>query len=496
MKLFKGLLIIGIIFLLVSASWAQELEKESAEKGVFYISLNDALKLALINNFDVQLAFYDRWISQTDIDKEKSIYDTVLTLTGEYDYDKSKRTSTLFGNSSHTGIAGAKITKKFVTGTDVTLDFQNTRESTDVTSFFSNLNPSYESSLEMKFTQPLLRNFFGMYDWGGVLITKIDVNNFSLETLDKIEKNLADVEKAYWNLVLTRRLVEIRKEMYKRAVEFYSINEEKKKLGTSELTDLLAAEANKELRRTELKVEEDNFSTAVNKLRLLINHPRNNKELLPIDKMEVIDRDMSFLQNLKTSFNKRRDYKRAKEDIKAKKIKFNMEKNARWPQLDLEGSLKLNGIDNIYNRAAAKAFTTEHPEYYAKLTFSFPFEDREARSKYNKAKHQKAKALLKLKKVEKTIVTQIDDKTRRVNLYRDKALKTERIEGLQKKKLQEEEKKFRYGRSDSDRIIRFQEDYLGARIQALRSLKEYKDSLIDLYLAKNIFLEKRSLTVQ
>ena len=173
-----------------------------------------------------------------------------------------------------------------------------------------------------------------------------------------------------------------------------------------------------------------------------------------------------------------------------------MKKNERWPQLDLEGSLKLNGVSRTYGSAAGKAFSTKNPEYYAKATFSFPFEDREGRSAYNKAKYEKAKALLSLKKVEKTIVTEIDDIVRRVNVYKERAERAIRIEELQKRKLKEEERQFGYGRSDSDRIIRFQESFLNSGIKTLTAINEYKDSLIDLYLNQDIFLEKRGLTVQ
>lgn len=249
-----AILIIGIILLPLSLS-AQDIEAgpEVTVRGVVYLSLNEALTLALLNNFDVQLNLYDRLIKETDIDKAMSIYDTVLTLTGDYNYNKEKTSSALFGTSSHSGSANAKLTKKLITGTDITVDFQNIRESSD--SAFITLNPNYESILEMKFTQPLLKNFFGMNDWGGVRVARIDVRNYKSEVLDKIEEEIADVEKAYWDLAAALKKVEIRRDMYDMAKEFYEINKKKKGLGTSELTDLLAAEANFELRKSELEVE-------------------------------------------------------------------------------------------------------------------------------------------------------------------------------------------------------------------------------------------------
>jgi len=494
MKLIKSILIIAIFFLWVNISWSEETTSEAPNENFIYFSLDEVLRLAVVNNFDIQLAFYDRKINQADIDESRSVYDTILSLNADYEYDKSATPTIILGSASHTGSTGVELTKKFATGTDVTVAFQNTRESSD--SVFSSLNPYYESALEMKFTQPLLRDFFGMQDWGDVKITKIDVANFDSEILDKIESDLAKVEKAYWDVAIAAKLRDIGEDMYERAKEFYRINEKKIKIGTSEPSDFFAAEANMETRKTELEVEEDKFKRAANKLKFLVNHPEKDSIIIPKDAAGIFGKEIDFLKSLKTAFENRRDYKRAKKDIKAKKIKFNMTRNARWPQLDLEGSLILNGVRATPKSAAGDAFSDTNPEYFAKVTFSFPFEDSSAQSDYDKAKSEKAKTLINLKKVEKTIVTEIDDSVRKVNVDRNKAEQRMKIEELQRKKLEEEEQQFFIGRSDSDRIIRFQEDLLQAKILALKAVRDYKNSLVDLYVTKNTFLDKRDLTVK
>jgi len=488
MRTAAALLIINIILCHPAHSRAAEAEE------ALYMSLHEALSLAVVNNFDVQLNLYDRYIKDTDVDLASSVFDTELTVTGDYEYNKSKPPTPLFGQTTHTGTAGATLTKKLITGTGISLGFNNQRISTD--SAFAFLNPYYESTVEMKFTQPLLKNFFGMNDWGGVRITKIDVYNFNLETLDRIETDLAGVEKAYWEAKTAAGLVEAAKAMLERAEEFYEINKKKKRLGTSEITDLLAAEANMETRKTELAIEVDKYKTAVNKLKLLINHPATGADILPRDDIEFKAKREDFLENLKLAIANRRDYERARKDVKAKNLNLNLKRNARWPELDFEGSLTLNGLDGVYKSAAATAFTEENPVYKATLTFTLPFEDGRGRSEYDAARYEKLKALLTLKKVEKTIVTEIDDATRKLNLSRDTAENRLKIEALQKKKLEEEMRQFGIGRSDSDRIVRFQEDFLRARKLALNALKDYKEALVDLYLAQNVYLDERGLTLR
>jgi outer membrane protein TolC len=489
LKNFIRALIIGSVLLCTAPLLAGEREKEQV-----YMSLYEVLSLAVANNFDVQLNMYDNKIYQTNLDLAKSVFDSSITFTGDYEYDKSKKPNIILGQSSHTGSAGATLTKKLITGTDLSLSFDNQRMSSD--SAFSTLNPYYESVVEMKFVQPLLKNFFGMNDYGEVRITRIEVHNFNLETLDKIEANIADVEKAYWNAAIAVELVKVGEDMYERAQDFYEINKKKRDIGTSEEADLLSAEANMERRSTELEIERNNLKNAVNDLKFLINHPDIEEDILPADPVEYSVWNADLSDSLERAFKGRRDYESAKEDVKAKDLDFDLKRNARWPELDLEGSLALNGLGPVYDNAAARAFTKENPVFKTTMTFTIPLEDGLGRSEYDAAKYEKAKALLELKKTEKTIVTEIDESVRGVNLNKSTADQRIKIENIQKKKLTAEEKQFAIGRSNSDTIVRFQEDLLQARLAALRAIKNYKDALVDLYVTEDSYLDERRLTIK
>ena len=50
-----------------------------------------------------------------------------------------------------------------------------------------------------------------------IKITRIDIENTEYTSLEKIENDLAQVQKAYWDLVLHREKVLIEKDMVKQA---------------------------------------------------------------------------------------------------------------------------------------------------------------------------------------------------------------------------------------------------------------------------------------
>ena len=141
-------------------------------------------------------------------------------------------------------------------------------------------------------------------------------------------------------------------------------------------------------------------------------------------------------------------------------------------------------------------FDESNTEYYAGVVFSYPLERREADSAYEKAEKEKAKALVELKKIEKTIIADVDSKVKKLNAYRERAREYIDIAELQRYKLEEENKKYRYGRSSSDTIIRFQEDYLNAELQRFSASLDYMEALIDLYLCQDVYLQKRGLAAE
>ena len=61
--------------------------------------------------------------------------------------------------------------------------------------------------------QDLGKNFFGIKDRGDVKVVLIDIESAEYTTLDKIETSIAEVQKAYWDLVLEKELVKVEEEM-------------------------------------------------------------------------------------------------------------------------------------------------------------------------------------------------------------------------------------------------------------------------------------------
>ncbi len=476
------------IFVLVAACALQgALSAEELPPSSYVLSLDEVSHLALENNFDIQLAKFDAQIKQTDLDKEKSIFDTVIDAEIKYKDNQLKTSSTLAGTKSLNNQYNLGIKKKLPTGTTVDLDFTNDRTWTN--SSFSSVNPSHESAGKIGITQELGKNFFGLNDRGKIKITRLDIENASYTSLDLIESSLASAQKSYFRLVLALESHEIRASMLEQAQELYGLHKSKVKDGLVETPALLASEANLRQRESDILLAENDLQYSMNQLKFVLNLNENVPDIIPSDAFDAVSKNAEIEQTLSKAFAARRDYKSAKNTADSKKIQLVMKKNNLWPEINLEATFTKNGIDDHFSGAIDSITTEDNPELYVGLKISFPLENRLAKSEYSKADLEKAKSIVSLKRVERLIITDLVDKVRNCNIYYDRLAKQRTIAQIQENKLEAEEKRFKYGRSDTDTIIRYQDDLLSAKLLARQAAYDYQLALIDLAVAENTLLD-------
>jgi len=460
------------------------------DKRKIELTLEKVSQLALINNLDIQITKYDAYIKCNNIYDAISIFDSILNASISYEDDQLQRTSTLGATKSKTTDYGIDLSKKTRTGTTIGVGFDHTRGWSD--SAYSASNPSHESQATVSVKQEVGKNFFGLIDRTDVKVTKLDIENSGYTSLDKIESYLADAQKAYWNVILSREKVEIREEMLDRALSLYKIYKQKVKMGLAENPDLYAAEANMNIRKNQLLISQNNLRMAENDLLLKLNlEDRDEIEIVIDEEMSVAQtQEQLFLESLRMAIDNRRDYKKAINDVEAKKLNLVMKENNLWPEIDLEASFVRNGVAQQFKDAARGITASDNPKYYFGINFKYPLENSEAKGQFKSAEFDKAKALVLLKKKEREVVVEVHDSVGTVNTTLENARNNYTIVQLQEAKLKEEEKRFKLGRSDSDTLIRYHDDLLIAKISLVDSLYEYYSDFIDLRVKENSLLDE------
>jgi len=450
-------------------------------------SLQECIVFAARNSYEVKLARLDFLIKETDQGRAEAIFDTLLSAEVSYEEDKREQLSALSADQSQENIYSVEATKKFPTGTEITLSFEDARKWSN--SQYVSRNPAHTAEAFVELRQPVGKNIFGYVDRRSISVISLAIENAGLDTKERIEVLFTKTEKAYWEWAFTKKALEIYRYILEKAKDLHRTNAKNYDTGLIERGDFLASEANVLLREKDVLIAENKYRHAEEYIKLLMNIDTSER-IHPAQALEYKSIELVLDDCLSLAFRKRRDYLKAKREIEIKNIVLETKANERWPEIDLVASMRANGIESKFSRAAEKLTGEDYRDYYAGVEISIPLENNAARSEFKKAKAGKEKAILTAKKLERAIVTEVGGVFLDCLTYDTNVGKLKEAYHLQEEKLQEEEKRFKYGRSNTKRLIDYQQDYLNAQLQLAGGLLELEVARTNLRKSLNIILQK------
>lgn len=479
----------SLVILYSIPGFAKEANKQTAKEKIslegYPLSLQDAIVLTLKNNFDIEVARLGRSINSLNVPIARSIYDTTLTADFGYTVDETELTTSRTDTTSHSTTWDVGLAKTFAWGPTVGINYSNVRSSSSASTAVH--NPYYASDLSVSVLHPLLNNSFGLVNRTNIQITELNVSARDLTLLDTIERNLATVMQAYWDLYFAQERFKAQQEALRFAESFLSITQDQFSNGAAEETDLFAAEANVEQQKSNVLQTRNAIANASDELKFAMNtYPEYifRATDTPTIKSESYTQENSYMVALEN----RRDYKAALLDVEAQRLTVKVKQNQKLPEIDLVATYTANGFAREMIDAAGEAASSDDPTYFIGATFSVPLENTKANSETQQAELAKAQSLWEVKKIERTILNDIRNDVRSILLKQKQTSHLTKVRDLQEKKLAGEEKKYGFGRSSSDTIIRFQNDVIQAQISLAQALSDYEKAIINLERNQNTLL--------
>ncbi|MCM8812474.1 MAG: TolC family protein [Candidatus Omnitrophica bacterium] len=458
----------------------------AAEEFVRRLSLSDITQRALEQNFDIQAYKYDAYIRRTDAGSAESIFDTFLSARLGYVSDEKEKLSAIAGTSAMQRQLSGGLEKLLPSGTAVAVDFADIRTTSN--SAFSAFSPSYEGSLKLSVRQALGDNFFGRLDRGKIKITRLQIEQSDLSLLARVENALAQTQLTYWKVSLAFRQWEVEKDLFAKAQELLRAFEEKLRLGLVEAAEVDAVAANTARRQAEVIAAYQRLLEITNELLFALQDESADPRVIPDELPLPPERDPVFVDSLRRAQECRRDYLSAMRAVEEKKLNLAMRSREGWPRIDVEASFLRNGLDRQSSEAWQAVRKEDNTELFAGVSVRIPWENSAAESGSERAKQEKAKALLNVKRAEFRIYRDVHSAVHAVSSSRKIAALRKQAWELETQKLAFEEQRFASGRSNSDVLIRYQQDVAQARLSYAAALFEYQQNVIGLKLAEQSLL--------
>ena len=318
------------------------------------LSLNDAIKRALENNNDIEVARDDVRFAETQLHALEGIFDPIFAITPQYDKRISPQQSSLGGAQGQSGTTSTttysfspSIQKQFGRGGgSYFLSFQNTH--TNTSNSFSLLNPFYSSNYALQFNQPLLRNRSIDNNRRQIRIQRKRLDqsdaDFRQRTIDVITR----VQQAYWELVFALR--DQQNQLANLNLSRESLRNVEAQIAAGAKAPLERAEVQTELanRETSLLTAVQAVAVAENNLKILIfkepNSPDWSAQVTPTDTPKFDTTPVNLTDALKTARDNRPELRRLRLQGDINDIDIKFFKNQTRPQIDLTGTVALTGL--------------------------------------------------------------------------------------------------------------------------------------------------------
>jgi outer membrane protein TolC len=442
------------------------------------LSLDQAIHLALEHSLELQIVQKKMSATETDPTVEQAKYDPSFNanLNGGRTVDSSGDTNTVATSLS--------LDQPVMTGGTVTLEFDDTW--TKTTSAFNELQYGstgrfYDSLLQLKFTQPLLKGGGMTVNRAPILIAANNASSSNEAVKQKAQELVGDVERAYWNLVLQRKILQVKQEALRAAKALWDAARAKVEQGVLASIEALVAESGAASQEEAVVVAERAVRDAQDQLRRFFTPSAaaltNEAAIIPLDEPDPEPREIDLAALTQAALEGRPELVQAKLDLANSRLSLAMAQNEERPTLDLQGSAGLNGLGGS---PTSKLGSGDFYQWQAGVTLTVPLGNRAAYATMLRRRFEMEQAALQLKDKEQSILLEVKEAARGAVANSKRVEVTRQARRLAEKKLEAEQARFDLGLTTVQDVLTFERDLAEAKQAEIQAAVDYRNSLVDL----------------
>lgn len=486
----------------------------STNAGTMPLSLDEAIRLGLEHNLQLQVERYTPIISQYDYRGTYGYYDP------KFISEVSRATSTREGGGFNavTGVQFPATTSSrdamtaglggfLPTGLnyDLGFNFGNQKATTPFQIgtnsfgqpiFGQRSTDTWDSRGIVTVSQPLLRNLW--IDQPRLNIKK-SRNNVRLSELD-FETSLITVitaiEKAYYELIAARETVTVQIAAVAVKQQFFDENSRRVQVGTLAPLDAQLAAADLALVQSDLIQARNAAVTSEAVLKGLIS---DNFLALLSTRLELTDQLLAVPMNVdlpdvfRQTMENRPELQRLRVELQNQNLQLKYDFNQLFPQLDIFGTWGVNGLDPNLGGSLNDLSHKRFPEDRYGLSISVPLSLQSERMAYRASKAAKAQAILRLKQKEEEVIQAAYDVARRVQTLWEIIPLTRQRTIYSKAALEAEQKKVAAGKSTTYEVLRIASEQTRAQVNEILAVRDYNAALADLAFTEGTTLQRRNV---
>ena len=491
---------------------------------VFDLTVDGAIERALDRNLDIAVERVNPQLQDLTIAESRSAF--LPSVSSNFDIGRSmspsrsqldgagrlsRRTvetesgNAAFGLEQALGWAGGRYT----------LDWTNARTATN--NVFFSFNPSLSSNVALAYTQPILRGRSIDPQRRQLLVSQLNRDISDVDLRETIANTLADVRRAYWDLVYARASVDVQRQALELAEQLVRENRIRVEVGTLAPIEVVQARSEAAARRQSLAEARQQMRTAELALKQLIVSGTDDElwsaDINAVDQPLLDQAPIDVDTAIRTALDARTDIERSRRQQDINTVTLRNLANATLPALDLVGSFRLQGqggtqlissalggpalitVPGGYGDALAHIAQLEYPVWNVQLQLSYPLGHSAQKAAHARARLQVQQTRAQIEQIELQIATEVTNAALQIESIRERIDAARVARELAEEQLAAEESKFEVGTSTNFFVVQAQRDLATARDTELRSILDYQNAVIEFERVQQTSLSRAGISI-
>ena len=556
--------------------------------GKIYLSLSDAVMLALENNYDIAIARINLDIADTDILRAKAgstlrgistglvtntlggsgttvtggggpggtssgaggggtgvgglvlstsgggplpeNLDPILTGQIEYESVSSPQSNTLFSGglaslNTDTSTYNFNYSQGFITGTQLTVGFNNTRVTSD--NPFSNYSPDLTTGFKATATQHLLQGFGWGINGRFIVQAKNDRRITDSAFREQLIYTVNQVEDIYWGLVSAYEDEQAKERALAQSSQLTEDNRKQLQIGTLAPLDVVNSDAAVASDKQALVASKTNLEYQQLLMKQAIARNLNDPQLskapvIPTDRVSLDrlpEEDMSVEDLVKEAYTNNPQIEQAVLNMKNNELTIKAFKNGLLPTVDayafyggsaLGGAQNPNALDFStggpyppgtfpsigYGTVLKNTFNNDAPDRGVGVNITINLRNRPAQADQARAQMEYRQSQMRLQQFYTQIKTQVINGQYALTNDRAQVVALQAAQQYAEQSLDAEQKKYKLGASTSANVLQQERNLAVAADNLIAETAAYAKDRASLSMLLSNTLDKYGINIQ
>ncbi len=468
------------------------------------LTLDDAVRMGLANNLDIRVDRLEPQIAAERFAQARGAYVPSLTSNLARNSQLAPPSSFLVGNQGvrsnlFSGTVGVAQRLPWL-GTSYAVGWDASRS--DSTSTFVNFNPTLTARVQFAASQPLLRDLSIDSARQQLILSKRNREISDTRFRETVVRTLADVKRAYWDLVAARAAVDVQRQSLELARDLARQNKARVDVGQAPPLDLTASQAEVAQREENLLIARSASRQAEDRLRVLVLDPSSadfwEASIEAVDRptLEAQTPDLDAI--LAKALAGRLDLVRARQELANAETNVRFSRNQTLPDVRAQVNLVANGLGGNrlireggfpgtvvgtepvgFGTVMEQVVRRDYPTWTVAVSLSYPLGRGIEDAALARARLEAQQARDRLTSLEMKAVRQLRQAAWQLDLNSQRIATSRAARTLAEQRLSAEQKRFEVGMSTSFLVVQAQRDLATARNNELGALLEFNRSVID-----------------